>query len=76
SCRGMTCAVFCAAQRRSKAWEAAIQLILWCIPELDDCNLSSSNCQDLSSIINTNPSLTELKLNNNELGDAGCKTAI
>ncbi|NXU79988.1 RINI inhibitor, partial [Oreotrochilus melanogaster] len=38
---------------------------------LDDCNLSSSNCKDLSSIINTNPSLTELKLNNNELGDAG-----
>ncbi|XP_054683752.1 ribonuclease inhibitor isoform X3 [Grus americana] len=38
---------------------------------LDDCNLSSSNCEDLSSIINTNPSLTELKLNNNELGDAG-----
>lgn len=38
---------------------------------LDDCNLSSSNCEDLSSIINTNPSLTELNLNNNELGDAG-----
>ncbi|XP_075358531.1 ribonuclease inhibitor isoform X4 [Mycteria americana] len=38
---------------------------------LDDCNLSSSNCEDLSSIINTNPYLTELKLNNNELGDAG-----
>ncbi|XP_008934215.1 PREDICTED: ribonuclease inhibitor-like, partial [Merops nubicus] len=38
---------------------------------MDDCNLSSSNCEDLSSIISTNPSLTELKLNNNELGDAG-----
>ncbi|XP_057227458.1 ribonuclease inhibitor isoform X1 [Malurus melanocephalus] len=38
---------------------------------MDDCNLSSSNCEDLCSIINTNPSLTELKLNNNELGDAG-----
>ncbi|XP_046774216.1 ribonuclease inhibitor isoform X3 [Gallus gallus] len=38
---------------------------------LDDCNLSSSNCKDLSSIIHTNPSLKELKLNNNELGDAG-----
>ncbi|NXN08697.1 RINI inhibitor, partial [Indicator maculatus] len=38
---------------------------------LDDCNLSSSNCKDLSSIIHVNPSLTELKLNNNELGDAG-----
>ncbi|NXL93452.1 RINI inhibitor, partial [Alectura lathami] len=38
---------------------------------LDDCNLSSSNCKDLSSIIHENPSLTELKLNNNELGDAG-----
>lgn len=38
---------------------------------LDDCNLSSSNCEDLCSIINMNPSLTELKLNNNELGDAG-----
>lgn len=38
---------------------------------LDDCNLSSNNCKDLSSIIHTNPSLKELKLNNNELGDAG-----
>ncbi|KFV44983.1 Ribonuclease inhibitor [Tyto alba] len=38
---------------------------------LDDCNLSSSSCEDLSIILSVNPSLTELKLNNNELGDAG-----
>ncbi|XP_026705990.1 ribonuclease inhibitor [Athene cunicularia] len=40
---------------------------------LDDCNLSRSNCEDLCSVISTNPSLTELKLNNNELGDAGAE---
>ncbi|XP_037258779.1 ribonuclease inhibitor isoform X1 [Falco biarmicus] len=38
---------------------------------LDDCNLSSSHCEDLSSIISMNPVLAELKLSNNEMGDAG-----
>nr|XP_020639778.1 ribonuclease inhibitor isoform X2 [Pogona vitticeps] len=38
---------------------------------LDDCNLSTSNCEDISSMLSTNQSLTELKLNNNELGDSG-----
>uniref|UniRef100_A0A8D0GKP0 Ribonuclease/angiogenin inhibitor 1 n=1 Tax=Sphenodon punctatus TaxID=8508 RepID=A0A8D0GKP0_SPHPU len=38
---------------------------------LDDCSLSTSSCEDLSSVLSTNQSLTELKLNNNELGDSG-----
>ncbi|XP_042301381.1 ribonuclease inhibitor [Sceloporus undulatus] len=38
---------------------------------LDDCNLSTSNCKDISTILSTNQDLTELKLNNNELGDSG-----
>lgn len=33
SCRGMICALLCAAQRRSKAWEAALQPVWWCSPE-------------------------------------------
>uniref|UniRef100_A0A8C8A9E3 Ribonuclease inhibitor n=1 Tax=Otus sunia TaxID=257818 RepID=A0A8C8A9E3_9STRI len=46
-------------------------LLLFSSFRLDDCNLSRSNCEDLCSVISMNPSLTELKLNNNELGDAG-----
>ncbi|XP_061465964.1 ribonuclease inhibitor isoform X2 [Rhineura floridana] len=38
---------------------------------LDDCSLSTRHCEDLSSILNKNQTLTELKLSNNELGDAG-----
>lgn len=38
---------------------------------LDDCSLSSSSCADISSALTTNQELTELKLNNNELGDSG-----
>ncbi|XP_054828523.1 ribonuclease inhibitor isoform X2 [Eublepharis macularius] len=38
---------------------------------LDDCSLLSSHCEDLSSVLSANQNLTELKLNNNELGDSG-----
>ncbi|KAM8807501.1 ribonuclease inhibitor [Eudromia elegans] len=53
-------------------WAELLSIMKTCKAiRLDDCSLSSSDCKDLSSVINTNPSLTELKLNNNELGDAG-----
>ncbi|XP_074854009.1 ribonuclease inhibitor-like [Carettochelys insculpta] len=38
---------------------------------LDDCNLSASHCEDIGSVLRSNQSLTELTLNNNELGDSG-----
>ncbi|XP_067396586.1 ribonuclease inhibitor [Emydura macquarii macquarii] len=38
---------------------------------LDDCSLSASSCEDIGSVLGSNQSLTELKLNNNELGDSG-----
>ncbi|XP_053251326.1 ribonuclease inhibitor [Podarcis raffonei] len=37
---------------------------------LDDCSLSASHCKDLCAFLSTKQTLTELKLNNNELGDA------
>lgn len=38
---------------------------------LDDCSLSSSSCADIASVLSTNQALTELNLNNNEVGDSG-----
>ena len=67
--RGVNCLLCFHGENRATL---RTKVLLLCFSfRLDDCNLSSSNCEDLSSIISTNPSLTELKLNNNELGDAG-----
>ncbi|XP_044872096.1 ribonuclease inhibitor isoform X1 [Mauremys mutica] len=38
---------------------------------LDDCSLSASHCKDIGSVLSSNQTLTELTLNNNELGDSG-----
>uniref|UniRef100_A0A8C0TLC9 Ribonuclease/angiogenin inhibitor 1 n=1 Tax=Canis lupus familiaris TaxID=9615 RepID=A0A8C0TLC9_CANLF len=38
---------------------------------LDDCGLTEVRCKDISSALQANPSLTELSLCTNELGDAG-----
>lgn len=41
------------------------------ICRLDDCGLTEVRCRDVSSALQANPSLTELSLRANELGDAG-----
>ncbi|KAK2490167.1 hypothetical protein MC885_021696 [Smutsia gigantea] len=41
------------------------------IRRLDDCGLTDVRCRDISSALQANPSLTELSLRANELGDAG-----
>lgn len=38
---------------------------------LEDCGLTEVRCKDISSALQANPSLTELSLRTNELGDAG-----
>ncbi|XP_062895929.1 NACHT, LRR and PYD domains-containing protein 3-like [Mobula hypostoma] len=40
---------------------------------LNRVGLTDSGAEDLASALSTNPSLTELKLNNNKLGDSGVK---
>lgn len=41
------------------------------VHRLDDCGLTEMRCKDISSALQANPSLTELSLCTNELGDAG-----
>ncbi|XP_011235826.2 ribonuclease inhibitor isoform X1 [Ailuropoda melanoleuca] len=41
------------------------------VVRLDDCGLTEMRCKDISSALQANPSLTELSLCTNELGDAG-----
>ncbi|XP_030876374.1 ribonuclease inhibitor isoform X1 [Leptonychotes weddellii] len=41
------------------------------VVRLDDCGLTEVRCKDISSALQANPSLTELSLRTNELGDAG-----
>ncbi|XP_054998279.1 ribonuclease inhibitor [Sorex araneus] len=41
------------------------------VVRLDDCGLTEGRCKDISSALQANPSLTELSLRTNELGDAG-----
>ncbi|XP_060625651.2 ribonuclease inhibitor isoform X2 [Anolis sagrei] len=38
---------------------------------LDDCSLSTKHFKDISTVLTKNQVLTELKLNNNEVGDSG-----
>ncbi|KAJ6665006.1 hypothetical protein lerEdw1_005237 [Lerista edwardsae] len=53
-------------------WKELVPLLNKCKTiRLDDCGLSRSSCADISSALTTNQALTELKLNNNELGDSG-----
>nr|XP_035939536.1 ribonuclease inhibitor isoform X1 [Halichoerus grypus] len=41
------------------------------VVRLEDCGLTAVRCKDISSALQANPSLTELSLRTNELGDAG-----
>ncbi|XP_032494857.1 ribonuclease inhibitor isoform X3 [Phocoena sinus] len=41
------------------------------VVRLDDCGLTEVRCKDIGSALRANPSLTELSLRTNELGDGG-----
>ncbi|XP_037373213.1 ribonuclease inhibitor [Talpa occidentalis] len=43
---------------------------------LEDCGLTEAHCQDISAALRANPSLAELSLRYNELGDAGVRQLL
>lgn len=53
-------------------WTELLPLIRRCeVVRLDDCGLTEGRCEDIRSALQANPSLTELSLGINELGDGG-----
>ncbi|XP_078515235.1 NACHT, LRR and PYD domains-containing protein 12-like [Lissotriton helveticus] len=51
-----------------------MQVLMKCSTlRLVKCSLTDSSCEDLASVLKTNPSLKHLKLNGNKLGDSGAK---
>nr|XP_048314143.1 ribonuclease inhibitor isoform X2 [Myodes glareolus] len=53
-------------------WTEVLPLIQqYQVVRLDDCGVTEVRCKDISSAVQANPTLTELSLCTNELGDAG-----
>uniref|UniRef100_G1RA40 Ribonuclease inhibitor n=1 Tax=Nomascus leucogenys TaxID=61853 RepID=G1RA40_NOMLE len=53
-------------------WAELLPLLQQCqVVRLDDCGLTEARCKDISSALRVNPTLAELNLRSNELGDAG-----
>lgn len=51
--------------------------VTWCpVHRLDDCGLTEERCKDIGSALQANPSLTELSLCTNELGDGGVRLVL
>ncbi|XP_047547498.1 ribonuclease inhibitor isoform X2 [Lutra lutra] len=46
------------------------------VVRLDDCGLTEERCKDICSALQANPSLTELSLCTNELGDGGVRLVL
>nr|KAF6467514.1 ribonuclease/angiogenin inhibitor 1 [Rousettus aegyptiacus] len=46
------------------------------VVRLIDCGITEGRCKDISSALGDNPTLTELNLCNNELGDAGMQLLL
>ncbi|XP_058382031.1 ribonuclease inhibitor isoform X1 [Diceros bicornis minor] len=59
-------------QLSDSRWTELLPLIQqYEVVRLDDCGLTEARCKDISSAVQANPSLTELSLRTNKLGDAG-----
>ncbi|XP_029412681.1 ribonuclease inhibitor isoform X3 [Nannospalax galili] len=53
-------------------WAELLPLIQqYQVVRLEDCGLTEVRCKDISSVLQANPTLTELSLRTNELGNAG-----
>ncbi|XP_012589803.1 PREDICTED: ribonuclease inhibitor [Condylura cristata] len=72
----MSLDVHCEQLSATRWAELLPQIRLHPVVRLEDCGLTEAQCQDLSSALQANPSLTELSLRDNELGDAGLRLVL
>lgn len=51
------------------AWSSSSTCLCFC--SLENCGITSDSCRDISAVLSSKPSLLDLAVGDNKIGDAG-----